>query len=119
MEISTSSSYHTSIYSKRFESLSRWIVLIVLWAIILSIAVGKAGITNLIALSKERDVLLDTVKELTQENENMANLYQILSNSRQIQERYLKQNFGYVEQNEFVFQFQNSDFIRNNIDAKL
>ncbi len=119
MESTSLSSYAGSIFSKRFESIARWIVLVVLWVIILSIAVGKAGITNLITLTKERDILLYTVQQLSQENQDMENLFHMLSNSHYLQERYLKQNFGYVEQDEFVLQFNKSDEMRSVVDDKL
>ncbi len=81
-------------------------VLIVLWVIIFSIAIGKVGIANFMILIRERDVLLATVQELSKQNQDIRNNIENLTHYRFLQERYLKQNFGYVEQDEFVFQFK-------------
>lgn len=85
----------------------------VLWVIIFSIAIGKVGIANFMILMRERDVLLSTVQELSKQNQNIRDEIKNLKQYRLLQERYLKQNFGYVEQNEFVIQFkQNGDVDR-------
>lgn len=110
-------SQHTAalftIYSQRFQSLSRWVVLVVLWVIIFSIAIGKVGIANFMILARERDVLLATVKELSSDNEQIRQDIQNLKHSRILQERYIKKNFGYVEQGEFVFKFKTFDLAEN------
>jgi len=111
--------YFRSIYSNRFQTVTRWIVLVVLWAVIVSIAIGKAGVTNLLALSKEKDVLFYTVEKLTDENQNLKNLIYSLKTSRRLQERYLKENFGYVEREEFVLRFNTNDLMEGSVNDKL
>lgn len=108
---SASTTQLSSIYSKRFQALSRWVVLIVLWVIIFSIAIGKVGIANFMTLAGERDVLIRTVQELSKQNQEILENIHNLKNSRIFQERYLKQNFGYVEQDEIVFHFKQIDNI--------
>lgn len=102
-----------SIYSKRFQSLSRWVVMCILWVIIFSIAIGKAGIANFMILMRERDVLIATVQGLSKQNQSIRDEIKNLKKYRILQERYLKQNFGYVEQKEFVYKFtERSDLNR-------
>jgi cell division protein FtsB len=96
------------VFSKRFQTISRWIVLLVLWLIIGSIAIGKAGIANFMQLLHERDVLVQSNRELEIQNQYLEQKMNDLKSSRLRQVHYLKQNFGYVEQNEYVFQFKNS-----------
>lgn len=96
------------VFSKRFQTISRWIVLLVLWLIIGSIAIGKAGIANFMQLLHERDVLVQSNRELEIQNQYLEQKMNDLKSSSSRQVHYLKQNFGYVEQNEYVFQFKNS-----------
>lgn len=96
------------VFSKRFQTISRWIVLMVLWLIIGSIAIGKAGIANFMQLLHERDVLIQSNRELEIQNQYLEQKISDLKGSLPRQVHYLKQNFGYVEQNEYVFQFKNS-----------
>lgn len=93
------------VYSKRFQSLARWVVVIVLWLIIGSIAIGKAGISNFMELIKERDVLSQTITELQIQNQYLEDKIAKLKNSPERQARFLKESFGYVEQDEYIFQF--------------
>lgn len=94
------------VFSKRFQTISRWIVLLVLWLIIGSIAIGKAGIANFVQLTHERDVLLETNRGLEIQNQYLEEKIADLKHSLPKQIHYLKQNFGYVEQDEYVFQFK-------------
>ncbi|KAB8032222.1 FtsB family cell division protein [Fluviispira multicolorata] len=96
---------NTAVFSKRFQSLARWVVVIVLWLIIGSIAIGKAGISNFMELISERNILAQTNMEIEIQNQELEQTIFRLKNSPSRQERYLKQNFGYVEQDEFIFQF--------------
>ena len=93
------------LFSQRFQTLSRWTVIIVLWVIIASIAMGKAGIANFMELIRERDILLQTINELQIQNQTIEENMLRLKSSRLAQERYIKQNFGYTERNEYIFQF--------------
>lgn len=106
MSTESSSPLVISIYSKKFQALARWVVLLVLWVIIFSIAMGKAGIANFVSLIQERNVLLLTVEDLSKQNEELEKTLHDLKTSRFVSERYLKQNFGYVEQDEYVIQFK-------------
>jgi cell division protein FtsB len=94
-----------TVYSKRFQTLARWVVVIVLWLIIGSIAIGKAGISNFMELINERDVLFQTIMELEIQNQTLEEKIAQLKSSPERQSRYLKENFGYVEQDEYIFQF--------------
>lgn len=95
-----------TVYSKQFQTIARWVVIIVLWLIIGSIAIGKAGISNFMELIKERNVLSQTIMELEIQNQNLEQKITQLVNSPERQSRYLKENFGYVEQDEYIFQFK-------------
>ena len=94
-----------AVFSKRFQTLARWVVVIVLWLIIGSIAIGKAGISNFMELINERDVLFQTIMELEIQNQTLEEKIARLKSSPERQSRYLKESFGYVEQDEYIFQF--------------
>lgn len=94
------------VFSKRFQAIARWVVICVLWLIISSIAVGRAGITNFMQLMHERDVLAQNNTQLEIENQMLEEHIGLLRNSPAYQARYLKQHFGYAEQNEYVYQFK-------------
>ncbi|MES2614492.1 MAG: septum formation initiator family protein [Bdellovibrionota bacterium] len=94
------------VFSKRFQAIARWVVVCVLWLIISSIAIGKAGIANFMQLMNERDILIQNNMQLKIENQMLEERIFLLHTSPEYQARYLKQNFGYVEQNEYVYQFK-------------
>jgi cell division protein FtsB len=96
-----------TVFSKRFQTLARWVVVIVLWLIIGSIAIGKAGISNFMELLNEKDVLNQTIMELQIQNQTLEEKIVKLKTSPEKQARYLKENFGYIEQDEYIFQFNN------------
>ncbi|BBH52854.1 FtsB family cell division protein [Fluviispira sanaruensis] len=96
---------NSAVFSKRFQSLARWVVVVVLWLIIGSIAIGKAGISNFMELISEKNILVQTNMELEIQNQELEQTIARLKSSPSKQERYLKQNFGYVEQDEYIFQF--------------
>ena len=98
--------HHTPVFTPRFQSLVRWVVVCVLWLIISSIAIGKAGIANFMQLLKERDVLIENNMQIQIENQLLEKTNNLLHTSPEYQARYLKQNFGYVEQNEYIYQFK-------------
>lgn len=101
----TAPNTYPAVFSKRFQTLARWVVVIVLWLIIGSIAIGKAGISNFMELINERNVLSQTIMELEIQNQNLEEKIARLKNSPERQLRYLKESFGYVEQDEYIFQF--------------
>ena len=86
--------------------MSRWVVVIVLWFIIASIATGKAGISNFMDLIKERDVLKLSNLDLKKQNQDIESQINLLKNSVLAQKRYIKGNFGYTEEGEFVYQYK-------------
>lgn len=94
------------VFSKRFQTFSRWVVVCVLWLIISSIAIGKAGIANFIQLIHERDVLIENNLRLQIENQKLEEENDLLQNSPEYQAHYLKQNFGYLERDEYVYQYK-------------
>lgn len=100
---------YPTVFSKRFQTLARWVVVIVLWLIIGSIAIGKAGISNFMELLNEKDVLNQTIMEIQIQNQNLEEQIANLKSSPEKQARYLKENFGYIEQDEYIFQFNNKN----------
>jgi cell division protein FtsB len=101
----TTTNLPPTVFSKRFQTLARWVVVVVLWLIIGSIAIGKAGISNFMELINERDVLSQTINELEIQNQFLEENIAKLKSSPERQAHYLKENFGYLEQDEYVFQF--------------
>lgn len=100
------STFPPTVFPKRFQTIARWVVICVLWLIISSIAIGKAGIANFIQLLNERDVLVQNNMQLEIENQMLEETNTLLHTSPDYQAHYLKQNFGYVEQNEYIYQFK-------------
>ncbi|WGL59531.1 septum formation initiator family protein [Pigmentibacter sp. JX0631] len=100
---------YPSVFSKRFQTLARWVVVVVLWLIIASIAIGKAGISNFMELLNEKEILVQTIMELQIQNQNLEEKIANLKTSPEKQARYLKENFGYIEQDEYIFQFSNKN----------
>lgn len=94
------------VFSKRFQTIARLVVVCVLWLIISSIAIGKAGIANFMQLIHERDVLVQNNVQLQIENQMLEEKIILLHKSPEFQARYLKQYFGYVEQGEYIYQFK-------------
>ena len=94
------------VFSKKFQMIARWVVVVVLWLIIGSIAIGRAGIANFMELINERDGLVETNIQNLIQNQKIQQRIEALKNSPVEQIRFLKQNFGYVEQGEYVYRFQ-------------
>jgi cell division protein FtsB len=94
------------VFSQRFQTGARLVVIGVLWMIIFSIAIGKSGIANFMELRHERDVLAQNNLHLQIQNQMLEEQIQTLQTSPQAQVRYLKQNFGYVENGEYIYQFR-------------
>lgn len=94
------------VFSKRFQTIARWVVVCVLWLIISSIAIGKAGIANFMQLMSERDVLEQNNMQLKVENQMLEETISLLRTSPEYQAHYLKQNFGYLEKDEYIYQFK-------------
>jgi cell division protein FtsB len=97
---------NTPVFSKQFQTISRWVVVCVLWLIIFSIAIGKTGIANFIQLINERNVLIQHNMQLEIENQILEEKINLLHTSPDYRARYLKQEFGYVEKNEYIYQFK-------------
>ena len=76
------------------------------WLIISSIAIGKAGIANFMQLLHERDVLQENNTRLSIQTQILEDQIYLLRHSPDYQSHYLKQHFGYVEQNESIYQFK-------------
>ncbi|MBX9704317.1 MAG: septum formation initiator family protein [Silvanigrellaceae bacterium] len=93
------------IFSLRFTFLSRWVIGIAAWLIIISMSMGKTGISNYFKLRQEKEVLIQSNIELMVANQQLQEKIEKLSHSQATRIKYLKQNFGYLEKNEYVYQF--------------
>lgn len=100
--------------SSRLTLVMRWALVAVLGVLLISMATGQSGINNYIELKKNREALQQTVQELAINNQFLEQHLNKLKTSREIQIRYLKEEFGYVEPNEFVYHFE----VKNKNSAK-
>jgi len=83
----------------------RWALVAVLGVLLISMATGQSGIANFLELKKNRNELSQVVNELSIENQKLELQLSKLKNSREAQLRFLKREYGYVEQGEYVYHF--------------
>lgn len=94
------------VFSKRFQIFSRFVVIFVLWLIIGSVAIGKAGIANYMVLLKQRDLLKETNWKLKLQNQDLTENIHQLKKSPAARFHFLRDEFGYVaSENEYVYRF--------------
>jgi cell division protein FtsB len=91
--------------SSRLTLTMRWALVAVLGVLLISMATGQSGIANYLELKSNRESLSQVVNELSIENQKLETQLNKLKNSREAQVRFLKQEFGYIERNEYVYHF--------------
>jgi cell division protein FtsB len=91
--------------SNKLTLTMRWALVAVLGVLLISMATGQSGIANFLELKKNRNELSQVVTELSIENQKLELHLNKLRNSREVQMRFLKQEYGYVEQGEYVYHF--------------
>jgi cell division protein FtsB len=94
-----------SLGSPRLALLVRWSIVIALWALLISMATGQSGVSNYRELLLGRTELESVNGALMIENQLLEERLARLRSSREAQLRYLKEDFGYVENGEIVFHF--------------
>lgn len=92
--------------SRKFQLTVRWTLVIALWALLMSMASGQAGISNYVELVSKRNILLDVNMKLKIENQFLEEKIKQLKSSTPAQIRFLKEEFGYVQANEYVYRFE-------------
>lgn len=92
--------------SRRFQLTVRWTLVVALWALLMSMASGQAGISNYVELVNKRNVLVDVNMKLRIENQFLEEKIKRLKTSTPEQIRFLKEEFGYVQANEYVYRFE-------------
>jgi cell division protein FtsB len=96
----------TAVFSSRFVTIVRWVVVISLWLIIISIAVGKSGISNYLELLQTKHILEESNIQWIIKNQILEDKVTKLKNSTWEQKRYVKEHYGYTETNEYVYLFR-------------
>jgi cell division protein FtsB len=91
--------------SSRLTLTMRWAMVAVLGVLLISMATGQSGITNYVELKRNHESLQQIVQELSIENQMLEAKLNGLKTSRDLQLRYMKDEFGYIEPGEFVFHF--------------
>ena len=71
----------------------------------MSMASGQSGISNYMELVSKRNVLVDVNTRLKIENQLMEERIQRLKTSSTEQVRFLKEEFGYVQEGEYIYRF--------------
>ena len=97
--------YQNNLQSTRFTLLVRWVIVLALWVLLISMATGQFGISNYLELRRNREELSDLTMQLSIRNQMLEDSIWRLKTSRDAQLRYLKEGFGLVEQGEFVYHF--------------
>lgn len=101
--------------SRRFQLTVRWTLVVALWALLMSMASGQAGISNYVELVSKKNVLVDVNMRLKVENQLLEERISRLKTSSAEQIRFLKEEFGYVQPGEYVYRFDSKP---KNSDAK-
>lgn len=101
--------------SRRFQLTVRWTLVVALWALLMSMASGQAGISNYVELVSKKNVLIDVNMRLKVENQLLEERITRLKTSSAEQIRFLKEEFGYVQPGEYVYRF---DSKQKNSEAK-
>jgi cell division protein FtsB len=105
-----------SLGSARLALLVRWSIVIALWALLISMATGQSGVSNYRELLRNEEELLSVTNGLRLENQLLGERIERLKSSREAQLRYLKEDFGYIEEGEVVYHFSGKH--RPSIPAK-
>ncbi|MEN9827236.1 MAG: hypothetical protein RI953_2981 [Pseudomonadota bacterium] len=97
--------------SRRFQLTVRWTLVVALWALLMSMASGQAGISNYLELVNKKNILVDVNMRLKVENQLLEEKIKLLKSNPAEQIRFLKEEFGYVQPGEYVYRFdkRNSD----------
>jgi cell division protein FtsB len=91
--------------SRKFQLTVRWTLVVALWALLMSMASGQAGISNYVELVGKRNILVDVNMRLKVENQLLEEKIKLLKSNPAEQIRFLKDEFGYVQANEYVYRF--------------
>jgi cell division protein FtsB len=102
--------------SRRFQLTVRWTLVVALWALLMSMASGQAGISNYVELVNKRNILVDVNMKLKIENQLLEEKVKLLKSNTTEQIRFLKDEFGYVQANEYVYRFDSKK--KNNAGEK-
>ena len=102
--------------SRRFQLTVRWTLVVALWALLMSMASGQAGISNYVELVNKRNILVDVNMKLKIENQLLEEKIKLLKSNTTEQIRFLKDEFGYVQANEYVYRFDSKK--KNNANEK-
>lgn len=92
--------------SRSFQLTVRWTLVVALWALLMSMASGQAGISNYIELLNKKNILVDVNMRLKVENQLLEEKIGLLKKNPAEQIRFLKDEFGYVQPGEFVYRFE-------------
>ena len=95
--------------SRRFQLTVRWTLVVALWALLMSMASGQAGISNYLELVNKKNILVDVNMRLKVENQLMEEKIKLLKSNPAEQIRFLKEEFGYVQPGEYVYRFDKRD----------
>lgn len=104
--------------SRRYVLLVRWSIVAALWILLVSMATGKAGVSNYLELARNRDTLQDVTRELAVKNQFLEAEIKKLETSKDAQVRYLKESFGYISPGEVVFHFKDTPLHENPLRRK-
>lgn len=74
--------------SRRFQLTVRWTLVVALWALLMSMASGQAGISNYVELVNKRNILVDVNMKLKIENQLLEEKVKLLKSNTTEQIRF-------------------------------
>ena len=97
---------HPYLYPRKYRTLTRWVTVVSFWIIMLSISMGKWGVTHYFKLRDVKNELILSNSKIRSKNQQIRNEVSVLTHSKLAQEDYIRQDFGYIKEGEIVYRFE-------------
>lgn len=91
--------------SKGFAHVVRWTIVLALWTLLISMAIGKFGISNYVALKENAATLADKNVQLALENQILEQELEQLRVSKSAVVQFLAKEVGYVPPGKRIVHF--------------
>jgi len=87
-------------------SFSLTVMFFTFWVLMLSICIGKTGLSNYGKLAHLRDELIEANIKLQVQNQALLRQQDRLKNVRKEKEAYLASEYGYIKKESYVYRFE-------------
>ncbi len=92
--------------SRVFGHVVRWTIVLALWTLLISMAIGRFGISNYIQLRENADTLAHENMLLSIENQLIEERIEELKSSPAARSQFLQEEFGLVQPHQRVVHFR-------------